>query len=425
MTLLTRIDELGCGCGASDQPGALTTIDDAIERIKDTAEAVRETQDVPLAAARGRVLAEPVLAHAPTPPFDNAAMDGYAINSASLTGAGPWHLPVTARVAAGQNTAEPLSPGSAARIFTGAPMPDGADVVLAQESVQRGEAEIIVTHRAASVTHVRPAGEDMKAGDVVVPAGRRITARDIAACAAAGCATVRVRRPVRVALVVTGDEIAPPGQPRRGAGIWDVNTPMLRAALDSADLDLTHVETARDDRAALQRQLGDLAGQVDLVITTGGISVGEEDHVKPALTGLGVEIAFSGVAMKPGKPVSYGRLGRACWLGLPGNPLSAFVTWQVFGTVLCRRLTGDASSRAPRRNVVLSGPLQHKFGRCELRLAKILGCDGMGREIVEVDEATHSGRVAGLPTADGVILIPREAEMLAEGALVEFLPFDA
>ncbi|NNE53778.1 MAG: molybdopterin molybdotransferase MoeA [Sulfitobacter sp.] len=423
MTVLTRIDEQGCGCGAADDLGDLVSIDEAIARIVRNAGQVAETETVSLASARGRVLAEPVCAISAAPPFDNAAMDGYAINSACLTGEGPWVLPVTHRIAAGQKKLGSVRLGNAAQIFTGAPMPDGADAVVMQEHVQRTEGGIVVLQKVRSYAHVRRTGEDMVAADVVVPADRHLTARDIAACAAAGSVAVRVRRRVRVALLVTGDEVSTPGVTRKTSGIWDVNTPMLRAAIETAAIELVRVETGEDNRAGLRRQLSKLAEGVDLIVSTGGISVGGEDHVKPALADLGLRMAFSGAAIKPGKPVSFGKLGDVHWLGLPGNPLSAFLVWQVFGTVLSRCLSGGKAPHGLRRHVVLSRPLRHTFGRCELRLAELSGFDGMGREVVHFEDSTHSGRVARLPIADGVILIPSEVENLPEGALVEFRPF--
>jgi molybdopterin molybdotransferase len=422
MTVLTRIDEPGCGCGATDDLGGLVSIDEAIARIVRNAGEVAETEEEALASARGRLLAEPVWAISAAPPFDNAAMDGYAINSACLTGGGPWILPVMNRIAAGQKNLGSVRLGNAAQIFTGAPMPEGADAVVMHENVRCTEGAIVVLQTVRSCAHVRRTGEDMVAGDVVVPAGRHLTARDIAACAAAGSAAVRVRRRVRVALLVTGDEVSTPGGARKTSGIWDVNAPMLSAAIETAGIELVRVETGEDNRAGLRRQLRELAEGVDLIVSTGGISVGEEDHVKPALTDLGLHMTFSGVAMKPGKPVSYGKLGDVHWLGLPGNPLSAFIAWQMFGTVLSRCLSGGTAPHSLRRHVVLSRPLRHKFGRCELRLAKLSGFDGMGREFINFDDATHSGRVARLPMADGVILIPSEVENLPEGALVEFQP---
>ena len=423
MTVLTRIDEPGCGCGAVDPVNGLVAIDEAITRINQSASQVSETEEVALAAACGRILAYPVRAKSATPPFDNSAMDGYAFDSTCLIGPGPWVLEVTARIPAGQMAHGSIKRGAAAQIFTGAPIPQGADAVVMQEDVDVVDGAIVISRKIGARAHIRTAGEDMAAGAIIVPAGRRITSRDIAACAAAGAATVHVRRSVRVALLVTGDEVNATGQSRNSAGIWDVNTPMLSALIATSGVELVLVETREDNRNTLRRKLSHLANHVDLIVTTGGISVGEEDHVKPALNDLDVKMIFSGVAMKPGKPVSYGRLGRAHWLGLPGNPLSAFATWQLFGTVLCRALCGDAHLSARRRHVVLSRALQHKYGRCELRLAQLSGCDSSGREIVVFEDATHSGRVARLPAADGFILIPSETEDLPKGALVEFQPF--
>ncbi len=423
MTVQTRIDRAGCGCDALDNRKTLVSIDEALARIARTARPVRETEEIPLAEACGRILADAICAQSAAPPFDNSAMDGYAINTASLTGEGPWYLPVVTRIAAGQETQGPLAQGTAAQIFTGAPIPSNADAVVMQENVQRIDRAIIISHKVKSGVHIRLAGEDMAKGQTVIPAGRQLSARDIAACAAAGAASVRVWRRVRVALLVTGDEVNMTGQPRNRAGIWDVNTPMLSAAIATPGVRLVDVQTAKDNRDALRQQIADLAERVDLIVTTGGISVGEEDHVKPALGDLGVAMAFSGVAIKPGKPVSFGRLGGAHWLGLPGNPLAAYVTWHLFGTALCQTLAGCTAAPSTRRHVVLSRPLRHTYGRCELRLAERVGFDGSGREVVRFDDATHSGRVARLPAADGVILIPAETEILPEGALIDFMPF--
>ncbi|OAN81286.1 molybdopterin molybdenumtransferase MoeA [Jannaschia sp. EhC01] len=423
MTVLTRFDEAGCGCGSVDPVNGLLAIDEAIARITQSVSQVAETEEVALADACGRILAGPVCANSARPAFDNSAMDGYALDSTSLTGAGPWRLDVTARIAAGQMAYSWLEPGTAAQIFTGAPIPRGADAVVMQEQVEARDGKIFLTRKPPAHAHIRAAGEELAAGAVVVPAGRRMTARGIAACAAAGVGTVRVRRRIRVALLVTGDEVTAPGQALNPAGIWDVNTPMLGALIAMPGIDLVAVDTGKDNRAALRQQLGRLAKCVDLIVTTGGISVGEEDHVRPALNDLGVKTLFSGVAMKPGKPVSFGQLASALWLGLPGNPLSAFVTWQLFGTVLCAALCGTAPFAAPRRRVVLGRALHHKYGRCELRLASISGFDTHGREVVVFEDATHSGRVTTLAEADGILLIPAEAEHLPEGALVEFQPF--
>ena len=423
MTVIQKIESNGCGCDDLARLGSLISIDEGLARIARLTQAVPETELVPLAQALGRVLAKPVRSLGMVPPFDNAAMDGYAINTGDLTGEGPWDLPVQGRVAAGHVPSNTLKPGTAMQIFTGAPFPHCANAVVMQEQVLRTATHIQLNRMVQPGSHVRRAGEDMLSGKIIVPAGRLLASREIAACAAAGHGSVCVTRRVRVALLVTGDELAPQGQSRGAAAIWDVNTPMVSAAVDAPGIELCCVEIARDTRDDLRVQLGDLSQKADMIVTTGGISVGAEDHVKPALAALSADIAFSGVAMKPGKPVSFGHVGRAFWLGLPGNPLSAFVTWQIFGTALCRSLSGERQRSVRRRHVVLQHALQHKPGRCELRLARLTGFDSAGREIADFAAATHSGRVSLLPEIDGLLFIPAETEELPCGALVEFHPF--
>jgi molybdopterin molybdotransferase len=357
------------------------------------------------------------------PAFDNAAMDGYVVATSALTGSGPWVLRVVARVPAGQETTTSLAGATAARIFTGAPIPDGADAVVMQEDVMRHGDVLHLIRRPGPGQNIRRAGSDMAAGATVLDKGHRLGPREIAACAAAGAGIVRVWRRLRAALLVTGGELRRAGGAREAAQIWDVNTPMLTASLAVAGVEIVAIAHGTDNHAGLVRQLGDLAAQVDLVITTGGISVGEEDHVKSAFTALGGEILFSGVAIKPGKPVSFGRVGTTFWLGLPGNALSTFVTWQVFGMALIRGLTGEVVQAPARRHVVTASAVRRKPGRFELRPATLAGFDAHGREIVRFENATHSGRVGRLPLADGLMFLPVDAESLPAGALVEFQPF--
>ena len=314
MTIIQTIAEAGCGC--DDVATELISIDEALSRIARETSTVTGTECVATGSARGRVLAQSVRADGHVPPFDNAAMDGYAIRTSDLCGTGPWTLGIEGRIAAGQTDCPMLGKGTAVQIFTGAPMPHGADAVVMQEHVLRVGDIIRLDHAPPARAHVRRAGEDMKKGRMIVPEGRRLGARDIAACAAAGADSVRVCRPLRISLLVTGDEVTRPGGALGRAGIRDVNTPMLTAAISGTGGAQFSNYTCADSHDALREQLADLAQRADLVITTGGISVGEEDHVKTALADLDARIVFSGVAMKPGKPVSFGRLGSAVWLGL-------------------------------------------------------------------------------------------------------------
>lgn len=423
MTIHHAIASPGCGCDGQDTPKPLICIDEALRLIAAHAAPTGRSEAVALARAAGRILARPVRSRSMSPPFDTAAMDGHAVAIADLTGDGPWTMPVTARVPAGQAETAPLARGCAARIFTGAPVPEGADAVMMQEEITRTGDRIEIHRRPPPGLNIRGAGSDMQAGETILAQGCRLGPRDIAVCAAAGAGVVRVRSRLRVALLVTGDEVRMAGASRSAAEIWDVNTPMLAAALTDAGLAVVATEHGADTPVGLARQLRDIAARADLVITTGGISVGEEDHVKPALASLGAEIVFSGVAIKPGKPVSIGRIGQATWLGLPGNPLSAYVTWQIFGLALVRGLTGEVGTDPARRHVVTATAIRRKPGCCELRPATRAGFDAQGREVVTFEAATHSGRVGHLPLADGLIFLPAEAETLPAGALVEFQPF--
>ncbi len=237
------------------------------------------------------------------------------------------------------------------------------------------------------------------------------------------CSVLTQRRPLRVALLVTGHEVLDAAATLGPAQIRDINTPMLCAALSGAGVHLAHVQRTADRRHALQAHLMALANEVDLIVTTWGISVGEEDHVKPAITDAGGEIFVGGVVLKPGKPVYFGRLGQTFWIGLPGNPFSAIITWQNFGLTLMRKLCGHTNATAWRRNVTTGEEIRHRPGRCELRPARLAGFDGIGRKVVHFETATHSARVAGLSQVDSSLLIPSDTDYLPAGSLIEFQPF--
>ncbi|GEM_PF-44225 len=423
LAALQHLAPEGCGCDTMQYSKAMVSIDEALACIAAKSHEVTGTEEIALVDGIGRVLAAPVRSHFMAPPFDNAAMDGYAVDTSTLTGHGPWTLSVSDRVAAGQAPAAPVTGMTAARVFTGAPIPAGADAVVMQENTVRIGEDVRLFRRPEAGLNIRRAGSDMAAGETILRSGQHLEPRAIAACAAAGIGSVTLHRRIRVALLVTGDEIRQVGDSRQVTQIWDVNTPMLAAILAKPGIDLIAPERGADSRNGLRSQLADLSARADLVITTGGISVGEADHVKPALGDLGAEVFFSGVAIKPGKPVSFGRVGSALWMGLPGNPLSAFVTWQLFGTALVRKLAGHRSDNNPRRHVITAHAIRRKAGRCELRPATLAGFDALGREIMSFEDATHSGRVSRLPFADGLMFLPAEIEHLPQGALVEFQPF--
>ncbi len=415
-----------CGCDDPELVSPLMPVQEALRIGLGLVTPANDTELVTLDQVRGRVLAQPVRARADMPGFDNSGMDGYALNTGNI---GSGTLPLSGLIAAGDGVAD-LAPGTAMRIFTGAPVPRGADTVVMQEQVEISGQGIVLRKLPRPGENIRRQGEDLKRDDVVLDAGRMIGCKEIAAAAGAGVGRMTVLRRIRVALLLTGDELAPAGTPLTGGTIWDVNTPMLRALIDCAMGDVVAVSQVPDDRAAMAAALEELASTVDLIVTSGGVSVGERDHVKPALNSLGAKVAVSGVAIKPGKPVTLSRLGRAVVVSLPGNPVAAFVTWHVFGAPIAAKLAGLAEAgltrAAPRRrHVRADAALRHKVGRCEYRPAKIAGYGSDGLEVVSCGTATHSAQLAPLAGADGLVLIPAEVDRLDKGDLMEFLPFPA
>lgn len=400
-----------CGCGG---PKVLS-LDEARARVAAVPIKHLGMERLPVGRTLGRVLAEPLCAVQAVPAFDNAAMDGYAVSLDALQGAGPWRLPLTGRVPAGGSAT--LLNGGAVRIFTGAPVPEGADAVIMQEQVRHTAGWIEIDRRPQTGDHIRHKGEELEPGAEVLPAGLYLTPRALAAAVSVGHATLPVRKRLRVAVVTSGDELRPAGEILSAGQITDVNGPLLAAMLERSDVDLVSHRCIQDTHAAHVAALSEATERADIVITTGGLSVGEEDHMRAAIADLGGEISIPGVAVKPGKPVSLGRVGAAHWLGLPGNPMAAFVTFALLGLPLIDRLSGAVTPSLQR--LPLAAALTRRPGRLEARPARR---DSSGGQII-LGEPVHSARMTPLIAADGLALIPADAGALDKGDLVDFLPF--
>ena len=422
MITLAEATSGACGCDAGDADEGLIPVDEALAAVLAMARPVAGVESLPLAGVTGRALAEPVSAQADMPPFDASAMDGYAIRLAALKGPGPWQLPVRGRVAAGD--APPRQPALAAlRILTGAPLPAGCDAVVMQEHVTREGDTITLTARPEPGQHIRRAGEDMAAGAELLPAGRLVGVREAAAIAAAGMAAVRVRRRLRVTILSTGSELAEPGQALAPGQIWNCNRYQLCAALTRPWITLSDLGIVSDRPDHLAHMLRTAAERSDLVVTTGGVSVGDEDHMPAVLRGIGGEVKAMRLAIKPGKPLLIGRLGSALVLGLPGNPVATFVGWTVFGARIAEALAGIAGT-GPRRVLARAGfDLIRRPGRCEFRPARIGGYDASGAQVLEIGPPGFSHRTALLAAADGLALIPAGADRISKGDVLEFMPF--
>ncbi|MEQ6917434.1 molybdopterin molybdotransferase MoeA [Halomonas aquatica] len=365
-------------------------------------------EDVPCEAAAGRVLAEAIQARLDVPAFDNSAMDGYALHHRDAG----RRLPVSQRIAAG-SPATPLAPGTCARIFTGGELPPGADCVVMQERVTFEDDGALIPAEVPAGDNVRRRGRDVRSGDVLLPAGEQLEAAALGHLAGQGITEVRVRRRPRVALLSTGDEIVDPGQPLASGQIYNSNRPMLRRLLERFGAELVRIVSVPDDAAGTRDILASAALEADLVVSTGGVSVGEEDHVKAALESLG-QLDLWRLAIRPGKPLALGRLPgrdgrRVRFVGLPGNPVSCFVGAWLFLRPLLGALQGcPALASLPRLSAratfaTHTGPRRHY-----MRVALAFGEDGIEARAFR-DQ--NSGVLSSCVSADALAVIPAETRV--------------
>lgn len=401
--------------------GALMSVDEAVALIAERVSPVAEIETAPLAEADGRILAEAVVAGIDLPRFDNSAVDGYAVRFADLAAGGETALPVRGRVAAG-TAAGPAAEASAMRIFTGAAMPAGFDTVFMQEDVVLAGDSVRLPSGLRQGANRRLAGEDVGRGALALTAGQRLDPRAIALLAALGQSEVAVRRPLRVAVFSTGDEIVPAGAALEPAQIHDANRPMLVAMLRRLSCRVGDLGILPDRQDALTRALGLAAADHDLLVTSGGVSTGEEDHVKGAVEALG-RLAFWRLAIKPGRPVAMGMVGGTPLIGLPGNPVAVFVTFAFVARALIARLSGE-DVRPPLAVPVRAGfAYRKKEGRREYVRVRLERQDGA--VIARKHPREGAGVISSLTETDGLAELTEATTQLHEGDTVGFLPYAA
>jgi molybdopterin molybdotransferase len=371
-----------------------------------------------LADAVGRVLAEALVAGEALPAFDHSAMDGYAVDPAGFAGDGPWSLPVVGESSAGK-AAPALAPGSACRIFTGAAVPAGADAVVMQENVTREGDRAAFIVRPKVGQNIRRRGEDIAVGAEAIARGTRLAAGALALGAMLDRAEVAVARRPRVTIICTGDELRPAGSPPTPATIPESNSGALAALAHQTGAEVRVAPIVRDDRAAVDRALADALASADVVVTVGGVSVGDYDVVRPALERAGVTLDYWKVAIKPGKPIAVGRRGDTYVIGLPGNPASAIVTFVLFGAPLLRALQGDVVPVAPPLPARLAQGRRRAPERLEL-VRSTLHVEG--RDLVaRAHDNQSSGAATSLASSDGIAFVPAGPVPIEAGAFVDFL----
>ena len=410
--------------------GELMRLKYAIELIETQLQPVTGTERVALADALHRILAEDVVAQCAVPPADNAAVDGFAVYFDDLKGDAETELAVAGRIAAGHPLGRPAKRGEAYRIFTGAPMPldsrgSGPDSVAMQEDCTVIGGKVRIPAGVTQGTNRRKRGEDIALGDTVLSRGRRLSPPDIGLAASIGLSTLPVHKKLRVAVFSTGDEVRDPGAALADGAIYDSNRYGLVALLQTLACDVTDLGILPDDREKIQNALGAAARNHDLLITSGGVSTGEEDHVRAAVESLGT-IHFWRVAIKPGRPIAFGRIragGReAVFIGLPGNPVAVMVTFLRLARPAILRLSGAANVAPFVYRVPADFSYKKKRDRFEWIRARLVR-DADGRFIAGKHPKDGSGILTSMTEADGLVEIADELHEVKPGDLVDFLPF--
>jgi molybdopterin molybdotransferase len=399
---------------------ALLGVDAALDLIQERITPVVSEEEAPLAEACGRILARDLVAAIDVPPHPNSAVDGYAVAHADLLPDQDTVLPVTGRAAAGHPLGRPAARGEAIRIFTGAPMPDGLDTVMMQEDCVVEEGRVRLAPGIKRGANRRHAGEDVAKGAVALAAGRRLKPADLGLAGALGQDRLPVFRPLRVALLSTGDEVREPGQKLPPGAIYDANRIMLMALLRGLGCAVTDLGIRPDRAPELADSLAAASAGHDLIVTSGGVSTGEEDHVKAAIERLG-RLDFWRLAIKPGRPVALGQIRGVPLIGLPGNPVAAALTFAVLGRPLILRLAGAEAAPPLMLPVTADFTYRKKAGRREYLRASLVRENGSA--VARRYPKDGAGILSSIVRSDGFVVLGEAVSDVAPGAAVDFLAF--
>jgi molybdopterin molybdotransferase len=407
------------------------TVAEAIERFSSSLGGISQAESVPVRDILGRVLATELTAQHNIPPHDNSAVDGYAVYFDDLNPAGETRLPVTGRIAAGHPLGRYANRGEAVQIFTGAPVPVGSsdagpDTIFMVEDIKIDGDDVILPAGIKQHANHRKMGEDVKTGDVILTPGHKLRPQDVSMAASLGYAEVEVCRRLRVAVFSTGDEIQDVGTPLEDGCIFDANRYFLLSALERLGCEVTDVGIFPDIPGDIRAGLWQAADDHDLLVTSGGVSKGEEDHIKGIVEDLGA-LNFWNLAIKPGRPIALGHIERegiqVPFVGLPGNPVAVMVTFLRIARPLIMLLSG-AKELEPQLYQVKSGfDFKKKPGRREWIRAR-LEQDDSGDAVALKYEADGSGIISSMVESDGLIELPEDCEAIKQGDLIDFLPFN-
>lgn len=403
--------------------GPMMSVAEAVATIAARVNAVRGVETVHLTHADGRVLASSIAAPLPLPPFTNSAVDGYALSSRDLPVTAERSFPVAGRVQAGASARGAITPGQAIRIFTGAPLPDGADTVFMQEDVRVDQSGCVILPPGLSPgANVRPAGEDVALGHRALPSGRRLRPQDVALAAALGLTHLEVRRRIRVAVFSTGNEVVSPGDARGGAQLFDSNRYMMMAMLTRLGCEVSDLGILCDDSVLLAAGLKAAAGAHDLIVTTGGVSTGEEDHVKTSVKSVGTLVLWR-MAIKPGRPVAMGIIDGTPFIGLPGNPVASFVTFAYVVRPTILALAGTDARRGPIPTPLRAAfDYKKKIGRREYVRVSLRTCQDGSLEVAKFPRE-GAGLLSSLVQTDGLVELGEDVTRVHRRQMVRFFDY--
>lgn len=396
------------------------TVEQARQRIHDLLSPISGWQKVSLRQALGQVLHQSVVSPSQVPPYNNSAMDGYALRSADIKNA-PFSLNNVGVAFAGKPYQGHVEAGQCIRIMTGAKISDGCDTVVMQEQVESDNQTITIHTDVKAGQNVRLAGEDIDCGDTVLPAGRRLTPADLGLLASLGIAEVVTYRPLRVAFFSTGDELCGLGEHLGDGQIYDSNRYTLYGMLSELNIDVIDMGVIPDNRAALKIALEQAAADADVILSSGGVSVGDADYVKDMLAELG-QVNFWKIAMRPGRPLAFGQIGEAMFFGLPGNPVSVMVTFYQFVQPALKRLAGESDTLPIIIEVPCDNAIKKRAGRFEFQRG-ILFRNNEGQLRVSTTGAQGSGILRSMSMANCFILLEENCDGLSAGSLVNVQPF--
>lgn len=401
--------------------GELMRTDEALALLTDRLAIVVDRETCALRDAGGRILAEDITSARAVPPHDNAAVDGYAVRFEDLSAGKETRLALAGRIAAGDMAKRPVGPGEAMRIFTGAAMPAGGDTVLMQEDCREEDGYVLIPPGIKQGANRRFAGEDIAAGDIILKVGTKLRPQEIGLAASIGIESLPVYKPVRVALFSTGDEVRDAGDDLPPGCIYDANRYSVAAALEKLGCTVDDLGILPDSYDVIRDTLSTAAHDHDLIMTSGGVSTGEEDHVRAAVDALG-KMHFWRLAIRPGRPLALGQIGKVPFIGLPGNPVAVLVTFMRFARPAILRLGGSSVTEPAMYRVRAGFPVKKKLGRREWLRVR-LDRDADGAPVARKFPRDGAGILTSMVESDGLVELPEELTSFEAGTMVDFLPF--